>query len=108
MHEVRATVPVERSAAIARIAIDAGIPNVSVYDIFVHGPEHRKHVVSIECSTPKAKAFIDVLLVSPVFDIEECSLSSRELRALISDDSLAEITQPMVEPAPDVIEQLWQ
>ncbi len=90
MHEVRATVPVERSAAIARIAVDAGIADVSVYDVFVHGPERRKHVVSAECSTPKAKAFIDALLSSPAFDIEECSVSSRELRALITSDPLAE------------------
>ncbi len=108
MHEVRATVPVERSAAIARIAMDAGISQVSVYEVFVHGPERPKHVVSAECSTPKAKAFIDALLSSPVFDIEECSVSSRELRAIISGDPLAEITRPMVEPVPDIIEDLWQ
>jgi hypothetical protein len=108
MQEVRVTVPVERSAATARIAIDAGIPDVSVYDIFVHGPEQPKRVVSVECSTPQAKAFIDALLRSPVFDITECSLSSRELRALINKAPLNEITRPMVEPAPDVIEDLWQ
>jgi hypothetical protein len=108
MHEVRATVPVERSQAIARIAMDAGIPSVSVYEIFVHGPERRRHVVSVEVSTPKAKAFIDALLDSPVFDIEECSITSRELRAIIGPDSLADVTQPMVEPAPDVLEDLWQ
>jgi hypothetical protein len=108
MHEVRATVPVERSAAVARIAIDAGIANVSVYDVFVHGSECRKHVVSAECSTPKTKAFIDSLLRSSVFDVEDCSVSSRELRALIDGDPLAEVTRPMVEPAPDIVEDLWQ
>jgi hypothetical protein len=108
MHEVRATVPVQRRAAIAQIAIDAGIANVSVYDVFAHGPERRKHVVSAECSTPKAKAFIDALLSSPIFDVEECSISSRELRALISGDPLAQITRPMVEPVPDIIEDFWQ
>ena len=80
----------------------------SVYDVFVHGPDRRKHVVSAECSTPKAKAFIDALLSSPLFDVEECSVSSRELRGLITADGLAEITRPMVEPVPDIIEDLWQ
>jgi hypothetical protein len=108
MHEVRATVPVERSAAIARIALDAGISHVSVYEVFVHGSECRRHVVSAECSTPKAKAFIDALLSSPIFDIEECSVSSRELRALINGEPLSEITRPMVEPVPDIVEDLWQ
>lgn len=98
MHEVRATVPVARSGAVARIAMDAGIANVSVYDVFVHGPELRKHVVSVECSTPQAKAFIDALLASAAFDTEECSLSSRELRALITHDPISRITRPMVNP----------
>ena len=88
--------------------MDAGIANVSVYDVFVHGPELRKHVVSVECSTPQAKAFIDALLASAAFDTEECSLSSRELRALITHDPISRITRPMVEPAPDIIEDLWQ
>jgi hypothetical protein len=108
VHEVRATVPAERSAAVARIAVETGIPSASVYEIFVHGPDRPKHVVSVETSTPKAKAFIDALLASPIFDIDECSITSRELRAIISHESLADLTQPMVEPAPDVIEDLWQ
>jgi hypothetical protein len=108
MHEVRATVPVERSAAIAQIAIDSGIAQVSVYDVFVHGPECRKHVVSVECSSPQAKIFLDILLASPLFDVEECSVSSREVRAIVNATPLAEVTRPMVEPAPDIIEDLWQ
>ena len=55
MHEVRVTVPLGRSAALARVALDSGLPNVSVYDIFVHGSECRKQVVSVECSTPKRR-----------------------------------------------------
>jgi len=108
MHEVRATVPTERSAAIAQIAIDIGIPHVSVYEIFVHGAERRKHVVSVEVSTPRAKAFIDALLSSDLFDVSECTITSRELRAIAGSEPLAEVTQPMIEPAPDVIEDLWQ
>ncbi len=108
MHEVRATVPADRSTAIARIALDTGIPAVSIYEVFVHGPDRRKNVVSVETSTPKAKAFIDALLASPLFDTENCSISSRELRAIVSHQSLADLTPPMVEPAPDVMEDLWQ
>ena len=97
MHEVRATVPVERSAAIARIAIDQGIAQVSMYDVFVHGPERRKHVVSVECSSPQAKAFLDALLASPLFEAGECSVTSCEVRAILNTTPLAEITRPMVD-----------
>jgi hypothetical protein len=81
---------------------------VIIYETFEHGPESQKHVVSVEVSTPKAKAFIDALLASPLFDVDECSITLREVRAIINKESLSDITQPMVEPAPDVIEDLWQ
>lgn len=108
MHEVRATVPVERSAAVARVALDAGIENVSVYETFVHGPQARRHVVSVEVPTPKARDFVNALLESSCLDGAECSLSMRELRAIVNRKPLSEMTQPMVEPGPDVIEDLWQ
>jgi hypothetical protein len=108
MHEVRVTVPVERSAAIARIALDSGIENVSVYDIFVHGPDVRRHVVSAEVPTPLARDFVNALFESSCLDGVECSVSLRQLRAIVNRGRLAEITRPMVEPGPDVIEDLWQ
>lgn len=108
MHEVRVTVPVERSAAIARIALDSGIHNVTVYEVFVHGPDSRRHVVSAEVPTPKARDFIDALFASSCLDGADCSISLRQLRAIVNRQPLAEITRPMVEPGPDVIEDLWQ
>ena len=108
MHEVKATVPPERSDAVARLAHAAGISSIGISEIFIHGPGERRHQVSVETSTPKAKAFIDALLVSPLFSVEDCSLTSRELRAIVSRESIEELTFPRVEPAPDVIEDLWQ
>ena len=108
VHEVRATVPTDRSATIAQMAVEAGIRSVSIYEICVYGSGHRKHVVSVETSTSKAKAFVDALLASPVIDLAECSITLRELRAIVSHESLADLTPPGVEPAPDVIEDLWQ
>lgn len=108
MHEIRATVPADRSGEIARIAIAAGIASASVYEVFVHGPERRMHVVSVEAATPQAKAFMDSLLASPSFDPEECSVTSRELRAIISKEPIAQLTRPMIEPVVDIVEDLWQ
>jgi hypothetical protein len=36
------------------------------------------------------------------------TLTSRELRAIIDGEPVAEITRPMSEPFPDVIQDLWQ
>lgn len=108
MHEVRATVPIDRSAAVARIALDLGIENVSVYEVFMHGPDTRRHVVSVEVPTPKARDFVNALLASSCLDGADCSISLRELRAIVNRQPLSETTRPMVEPGPDVIEDLWQ
>src|SRR5437868_3175015 len=66
------------------------------------------HVVSAEAATPQAKAFIDSLLASLLFDVENCSITSRELRAIISAEPIDGLTRPMIEPAMNVVEDLWQ
>jgi hypothetical protein len=48
------------------------------------------------------------LLSSPVLSAAEYSLTSRELRAIVDRTDLAEVTSPMSEPFPDVIQDLWQ
>jgi hypothetical protein len=108
MHEVRVTVPEGKGQDIARIALDVGIKQASVYQVYVHGPNRQMEVVSAETSTPRAKQFIDALLSTTWIDLAECSISARELRAILSSDSRSEITYPRVEPAVDVIADLWQ
>ena len=51
MHEIRVTVPSECAAETARLAHDVGIERVA--DVYIHGPDLRRQVVSIEASTPK-------------------------------------------------------
>jgi hypothetical protein len=59
-------------------------------------------------STPTAKSFVDAVMAHERFDPEQWSISSRELRAIVGRASAREITRPMVEPAIDVFEDLWQ
>ena len=108
MHEIRVTVPQERSSQVARIALAAGIEQVAVYKVYVHGPNQEKEVVSAETSTPRAKAFLDALFSAPWFDPRECSLTARELRGILGGERMSEVTRPMVEPGLDVLEDLWQ
>src|SRR6266481_7334099 len=108
MHEIRATLPPEHVAEATRLAFDAGIEHVTVMDVFVHGPNARRQAVSVETSTPKARAFVDALLTSPALSRVEYTLTSRELRAIIDREPLVSLTQPINEPFPDVIQDLWQ
>ena len=68
----------------------------------------RRQVVSVETSTPKARAFVEALLGSADLRGADYSLTSRELRAIVNGDDLSDLTQPMSEPFPDVIQDLWQ
>jgi hypothetical protein len=52
MHEVGVTVPDGDSHRVAQVALAAGIKQVAVQKIYVHGPNHEMEVVSAEPSTP--------------------------------------------------------
>jgi hypothetical protein len=108
MHEVRVRAPKGCAEAVADLALAVGIAEVCLYDVQVHGGDHRKQIVSAETSTPLAKRFIDAMFSAPWFDPGQFSITTRELRAIFSADSISRITKPMVEPALDVFEDLWQ
>jgi hypothetical protein len=108
MHEVRVKVPKDRTEAIADLAFAAGIAEVSIYDVHVCPNEQQKQVVSVETSTPLAKRFIDAMFGVSWFDPKQYSITTRELRAIVSSDTVPNLTKPMVEPGLDVFEDLWQ
>jgi hypothetical protein len=108
MHEIRATLPPEHVATAARLANQAGIASVAVSDVYLHGEDVRRKIVSVETSTPRARAFVDALLGSASLEGVDYSLTSRELRAIVSGEDILDLTRPMSEPFPDVIQDLWQ
>lgn len=108
MHEIRATVPPELTEEAARLAHEAGIERVSIAEVFIHGPGLTRRIVSADTSTPKARAFVDGLLSSPAFSGADYTVTSREVRSIVSDESPNGLTRPMSEPFTDVIQDLWQ
>lgn len=108
MHEVRVTAPAGQGKQIADIALQAGIRQVTMYRVFAYGPDEEREIVSAETSTPLAHAFIEALFASGHFDRETSTVTSRQLRAIRSREPSAEVTQPMVIPAIDVFDDLWQ
>ena len=108
MHEIRVTVPEGRGKDVGELAMQAGIREVSIYPVFAYGPNCTKETVSAQTSTPRAKKFADSVLASPWFDPTQCTVSSRQLRALVNSTHPREITRPMLEPPINVFEDLWQ
>src|SRR5690349_8731858 len=62
MHEIRATLAPEQTDEAVRLARSVGIERITVADVYVHGPDARRQVVSVETSTPKARAFVEAML----------------------------------------------
>jgi len=108
MHEIRATLPPEHVGEATRLAREAGIARIAVSDVYLHGPDATWKVLSVETSTPKARALVEAFLDSSELRGADYSLTSRELRAIVSGEDLAGLTRPMSEPFPDVIQDLWQ
>lgn len=108
MHEIRVTVPEGRAKDVAELALQAGIEQATVYKVYAYGPNRNKEIVSAEVSTPHGKKFTDLVLTSDWFDSNECTITTRQLRAIVTDDHPRDITRPMLEPPINVFEDLWQ
>jgi drug/metabolite transporter (DMT)-like permease len=110
MRLVRVTVPQGKGEEVARLALDAGVPQASVQPLDSYSREGResKEVVDVNTSTPTAKKFIDALLAAPFYDPADYSIFVREPRAIITKEGPRRLTRPVVIPETDLYEELWQ
>lgn len=111
MRLVKVNAPAGKGSAVAQIAFDLGINQVGMSRSESHdksGEVKQKEAVDIETSTPKASLFLDKLLASDFYNPEDFKINVRQPRAIISTESVKELTVPFVEPAVDILEDLWQ
>ena len=98
------TVPRGLGSAVAKAALEVGIQHVTVCPVRTVEPRGDAEIVSVETSTPMAKAFLHRVLSSGVAGLRESSITTREVRAILSADPVREVTYPTVE----VFQDLWQ
>lgn len=111
MRLVKVSAPAGKGGEVARLAVEVGIPQASLYQVEIYGKDGKretKDVVDVNTSTPAAKAFIDALMVAPFFDVEHYSIDVRQPRTVVSKEGPRELTRPVVIPEIDVFEDLWQ
>src|SRR4030095_5828143 len=109
MHEVRVTVPRGSGGAVVTAALEVGIGRVTICPVLqAVGPHSEAEIVSVETSTPRAKAFLDHIMSPGTLDLSTSSVSTREIRAIVSSDGDRELTYPSVEPTVEVFQDLWQ
>lgn len=108
MHEIRVTVPSDYLATAIQLAHDAGIHELTITDVHTDIQGTHRQILSAEISTPKARKFTDAVLSSNALSSTAYTLTSREVRAIVSGEAPKSLTRPMSEPFPDVIQDLWQ
>jgi len=111
MRSVNISAPQGKGSDVAQIAFETGIDEVSISQAESRGKNGEikaKESIDIETSTPKASRFIEKLLTSDFYNADEFSINIRQPRSIISKESVRELTKPFVEPATDVLEELWQ
>lgn len=111
MRLIKVSAPQGKGEAVAKTAFSVGIKQASIQQaesLSADGETKTKDVVDLHTSTPKGKQFVDALLSSDFFNQEEYSIQVRQPRSIISSESLQELTKPLVDPATDILEELWQ
>ena len=111
MRSVQINTPRDRAEPIAKIAYECGISVVNVSDVTAwkkDGEREEKVTITFETSTPKAKRFVDGLLLSDVYDREIMWFDVRERRAIITTDRISDVTYPWVIPGTDILQDLYQ
>ena len=111
MRLVKVSAPQGMGTSVAQTAFSAGIEKVSLYQtqsVSSDGKVELKDTIDIETSTPKGKKFVDALLESDFYNSENFSIAVRQPRAIVSSDSIRELTKPLEEPGLDIFEELWQ
>jgi hypothetical protein len=111
MRLVKVSAPHGKGVDVAKLAFGEGISDASIYQAEKHSAEGEikiQDVVEVQTSTPKGKRFVDALLGADFYNQQDYSIAVRQPRAVLSSESTRELTKPLVEPAIDIFQELWQ
>src|SRR4051812_44842079 len=111
MRLLKITVPGGMGGEVKSTAFSVGVDAVGLHQVTKFAPDGSQSemdVVDIDLSTPHAKTFLDALFNEEYFEPGKVSIEVREARSLIKDNDLRAITVPLVQPAADICEELWQ
>jgi hypothetical protein len=108
MQEVRVTIPEGQGPQVVQVAFQVGIEEVAVYRVEAPRAKARQEIVSAEVATPVAQAFVDAVLAAPFYDPQTTRITCRTVLAIVAPTPHAPLTQPMRQPLPVVLDELWQ
>jgi hypothetical protein len=107
MQQITVTTPKDKAEPVAKIALEKGISEASVSQIYAYGPDKEQEQVEVNCSAPQAAAFIEAVMSAPFYDPREYSITSDELMAIVSSVPPEEISRPLKLSAVSILQELW-
>ncbi|MFD2998911.1 hypothetical protein ACFS7Z_00945 [Pontibacter toksunensis] len=111
MRLITVKAPEGQGRSIAEVAFAAGAAQVSMRQERQYSPDHLElplDVVEVETATPKAKQFIENLMIAPFYDPVSYAFTIRHPESLFASQPPEKDTVPLVRPTTDVYEELWQ
>src|SRR5690349_5857213 len=104
MRELKVSVPSGQGKEIARLAIAGGASYVAVSQAQDAHTSEEIEEVRIRTSTPTARRVFDSICLSPLYGSPKLTLSSHDMRALITSEDMPSLTRPFCMPLTDVYE----
>jgi hypothetical protein len=111
MRLIKISAPKGHGKHIIDLAFNLDIATASMLQVESHSIEGQiqvKDVIDIQTSTSKARTFVDELLRADFYDQKEYSISTRKPASILSSQDVGKLTKPLVVPASDLFEELWQ
>jgi hypothetical protein len=111
MRSITVKTPQGQGESVADIAFGSGVTQLSIGQVLVHRPKQPPVVhdeVKIDTTLPLAREFVDQLLSAPFFDPGKYTVSISEPASLITHEPPSRETMPVVTPAVEIFEELWQ
>ncbi len=93
------------------IALEAGVSHVSMHqatEYFSDREEETRDVVEVATATPKAKEFIEALMLSSCYEPHTYTFTVQHPESLFGSEPPETETHPVTRPTTDVYEELWQ
>lgn len=111
MRLVTVHAPKGQGQKIADLAMAADISEVAISETRLLRKEKEPsiaEVINVQTNTPKAKKFVESLMVAPFYDPEQYSFTVRHPESLFASERPEKETDPIIRPTTDVYEELWQ
>jgi hypothetical protein len=108
VREIKISTPKDVGQEISKMAVDCGAKSVSLMSFFDPVKKQEACEIRVKASTPLMRQFVTTLVRSPLYSRDTFTVSSHEIRSLLTAQDILHVTKPFCIPVSDVEQDLWQ